>query len=227
MRKATFIFTIIEAIIVLSIIFYVNSPSQTEDVLTGQTISDINPSDYAVIYGSADSGATFAATLGSFFNISDVISDNNIENYSDKNLDEAIVLPDISQFDPEETKVQFVADGCKKLPKPLRSPWHDYQDKRREGNRRDFISNVWATPMGASDTPFDHDVLERIKKRDIRWPDYVGSLHFGRYSNGLINSEDISLFTDIGGRFKWWGKLPFGRPEQRHNYIIAVDPSYG
>ncbi len=128
---------------------------------------------------------------------------------------------------PDELKKLFVADGCRGLPGKLRSPWHDYQELRRKGNKRDFVSNVWATPMGASDTPFDHTVLAEIKKRDIRDPDYRGELYIARYSNGMMNTEDIRFMPGIMGRLKWWGNLPFGRPEQRHNYIIAIDPSYG
>jgi len=128
---------------------------------------------------------------------------------------------------PDELKKLFIADGCKGLPGKFRSPWHDYQELRRKGNRRDFVSNVWATPMGASDTPFDHTVLEEIKRKCIREPDYRGELHASQYSNGMMNTEDICFVPGVMGRFKWWGKLPFGRPEQRHNYIIAVDPSYG
>lgn len=128
---------------------------------------------------------------------------------------------------PDELKKLFIADGCKGLPKPLRSIWHDYQELRRKGNKRDFISNVWATPVGASDAPFDHEVLEQIKKEHIREPDYIGELLFYRYSNGMINTESIQFVSRIIGKLKWWGSLPFGRPEQRHNYIIAIDPSYG
>lgn len=128
---------------------------------------------------------------------------------------------------PDELKKLFIADGCKGLPGKFRSPWHDYQELRRKGNRRDFISNVWATPMGASDTPFDHTVLEEIKKRDIRDPDYKGELLISQYSNGVMSTENIQFLPGIAGKLQWWGKLPFGRPEQRHNYIIAVDPSYG
>lgn len=128
---------------------------------------------------------------------------------------------------PDELQKLFVADGCKGLPGKFRSPWHDYQELRRKGNRRDFISNVWATPTGASDTPFDHTILEEIKKRDIRDPDYRGELLIKQYSNGIMNTEDIQFLSGIVGKLQWWGKLPFGRPEQRHNYIIAIDPSYG
>lgn len=128
---------------------------------------------------------------------------------------------------PDELKKLFVADGCKGLPGNVRSPWHDYQELRRKGNKRDFISNVWATPTGASDTPFDHAILEEIKKRDIREPDYKGELLISQYSNGIMNTENIRFIPGVMGRLQWWGKLPFGRPEQRHNYIIAIDPSYG
>jgi len=128
---------------------------------------------------------------------------------------------------PDELKKLFVADGCRGLPGKFRSPWHDYQELRRKGNKRDFVSNVWATPMGASDTPFDHTVLEEIKNKDIREPDYKGELYISQYSNGMMNTEDIRYIPGIMGRLQWWGKLPFGRPEQRHNYIIAIDPSYG
>lgn len=128
---------------------------------------------------------------------------------------------------PDELKKLFIADGCKSLPGKFRSPWHDYQELRRKGNRRDFVSNVWATPLGASDTPFDHTILEEIKKRDIREPDYRGELLISQYSNGMMNTEDIRYVPGVMGKLQWWGKLPFGRPEQRHNYIIAIDPSYG
>lgn len=128
---------------------------------------------------------------------------------------------------PDHLKKLFLPDGCKNLPGKFRSPWHDYQELRRKGNRRDFISNVWATPLGASDTPFDHTVLDEIKKKDIREPDYKGELYVSQYSNGMMNTENIRFIPGVMGRLQWWGKLPFGRPEQRHNYIIAVDPSYG
>jgi len=148
------------------------------------------------------------------------------EYYKDKDVENALLLGDISQYDVNEERVQFIVDGCKNLPKAFRSPWHDYQEQRRKGNKRDFISNIWATPLGASESPFDNNVLEEIKKRDIREPDYVGDIQFSQYSNGRIDEE--SIYFSIGyGRLKWWGALPFGRPEQRHNYIIAVDPSYG
>jgi hypothetical protein len=146
--------------------------------------------------------------------------------YKDKDLDSALILQNINEYDPNGTRVQFIVDGCKGLPKSLRSPWHDYEQKRRQYDRRDFISNIWATPTGAADTPFDHTMLEEIKQKDICYPDYIGTLKYSQYNSGRINQDDV-WFADGYGQLKWWGGLPFGRPEQRHNYIIAVDPSYG
>jgi len=128
---------------------------------------------------------------------------------------------------PENLRVLFVADALKGIPSPYRSPWFDLQERKRRGNKRDFICNVCANPLGASDAPFDHTILEEIKKRDIRDPDYKGELFASQYSNGMMNTENIRFIPGVVGKLQWWGKLPFGRPNQRHNYIIAVDPSYG
>ena len=148
------------------------------------------------------------------------------EYYTDKDLDEALMLTNASRWSPTEEKKQFIADGCKSLPEAFRSPWHDYQEMRRTGNKRDFISNVWATPLGSSETPFDHTMLLAIKKRDIREPDETGDIRYEQYSNGMIDTDNISFLPGYG-KLKWWGKLPFGRPNQQHNFIIAIDPSYG
>ncbi|MEJ2648620.1 MAG: hypothetical protein P8016_09465 [Sedimentisphaerales bacterium] len=129
---------------------------------------------------------------------------------------------------PKDLRDLFKADGLKGIPSPFRSPWFDAQEKIRKGNKRDFICNVCGVPLGATETPFDHAVLEEIRKKFVRPADFRGELYFEFFSNGRINSDDISfLKNETAGRFHWWGKLPFGRPEQRHNYIIAVDPSYG
>ena len=128
---------------------------------------------------------------------------------------------------PDDLKKCFVADGLKGIPSPYRSPWLDEQERKRKGNKRDFFCNCLAVALGSADAPFDHTVLEEIKKRDICEPDYKGELYLSQYSNGMMNTEDIRYIPGIMGRLQWWGKLPFGRPEQQHNYIIAIDPSYG
>ena len=148
--------------------------------------------------------------------------------YTDKMLKNALYLNSIEQYNPKEERVQFIADGLKNVPSPCRAPWFDYQEYKRRGNKRDFICNVCATPLGAADTPFNHGVLEQIKRRDIREPDFAGDIEYTQYSNGRINDEEIYFVTKLGrDKLKWWGGLPFGRPNQRHNYIIAIDPSYG
>jgi len=89
---------------------------------------------------------------------------------------------------PENLRSLFIADALKGLPSPYRSPWFDSQECKRRGNKRDFICNVCASPMGASDTPFDHTVLEEIKKKCICEPNYRGELHSSQYSNGMMNT---------------------------------------
>lgn len=148
--------------------------------------------------------------------------------YADKDLDNAITLSNIAQYNPNEERIQFIADGLKGIPSPVRSPWFDFQQFKRRGNKRDFICNVCGTPHGASDAPFDHEVLETIRNKNVRPPDYEGEVRFEQFSNGQVNEESVYFCEGMGiKRLKWYGELPFGRPFQRHNYIIGVDPSYG
>ena len=128
---------------------------------------------------------------------------------------------------PDHLKGLFVADGLKGWPSPFRAPWFDTQLDKRKGNKRDAICNIMATPLGASDSPFDHAVLADIKSKHIRRPDLRGELVFELADDRVV--EDSMVFCPGRGakRFQWWGELPFGRPDQRHNYIIAADPSYG
>jgi len=126
---------------------------------------------------------------------------------------------------PEEYRNWFVADGCVNLPKPLRSPWHDYEEKHRD--KRDFMCNVWGNAYGASDLVFDETVLLRIKERDIKYPDYKGELTFDMDEDGVI---DYAEFDPYSGKkhLKWWGELTESfRPNQAHNYIIGCDISQG
>ena len=129
---------------------------------------------------------------------------------------------------PEQLQKLFKADGLRGLPSPHRSPWFDDQESKRKGNKRDLICNVMATPLGAQDAPFDPEVIESIRKTHIRYPDFKGEIYYSSTSKGLVDDEEISFVEDTGSnRLNWWGKLPFGRPNQQHNYIIGVDPSYG
>jgi hypothetical protein len=70
-------------------------------------------------------------------------------------------------------------------------------------------------------------MLEEIKKKDIRPPDYEGELEYIQFIS-IPQTFNHNFIPDGGQkRLKWWGTLIKGRPNQRHNYIIAVDPSYG
>jgi len=150
------------------------------------------------------------------------------EYYADKDLDNAIILNNISQYDPNEQRIQIIADGLKGIPSPVRSPWFDYQQYKRRGNKRDFICNVCGSPHGSSDAPFDHEVLEEIRNTTIRPPDYEGEVLFEVLKDGKVDEGSVHFYEGFGSqRLKWWGGLPFGRPYQRHNYIIGIDPSYG
>ncbi|MFW9875967.1 MAG: hypothetical protein ACFFG0_22935, partial [Candidatus Thorarchaeota archaeon] len=148
--------------------------------------------------------------------------------YRGKDLSSAIILENIADYNPNEKRIQFVADGLKGVPSPYRAPWFDFQQYKRRGNKRDFICNVCATPLGASDAPFDQEVLAEVRKRHVRPPDMEGEILFSLSPDGFIDEEDINFYPGHGERrLKWWGKLRYGRPDQRHNYIIGVDPSYG
>ena len=147
--------------------------------------------------------------------------------YKNKDLSTALILDSVDDWDPTETRVQFIADGLKGVPSPHRAPWFDRQQDARKGDVRDFKCNVCGTALGASDAPFDHAVLADIKKKHIRHPDLKGELVFDLDNDRVV--DDSMVFCPGRGakRFHWWGELPFGRPDQRHNYIIAADPSYG
>lgn len=150
------------------------------------------------------------------------------EYYKDKDLKNALILDSIAQYDPNETKIQIIADGLKGLPSPFRAPWFDLQEKKRRGNKRDLICNVMATPLGASDTPFDQEVLEEIKNTTIEYPDIQGEILYSLGHDSMIDEDDIQFVPRYGEqRLKWWGSLKYGRPDQRHNYVIGCDPSYG
>lgn len=121
----------------------------------------------------------------------------------------------------------FVADGCENLPKgaDVRSPWHDTEEAKREGDTRDFISNVWASPIGAQDSVFSHTVLNKIETSMIRPPRHKGDISFEYDADGKI--VDIKFVR--GGREKllWWGELINGKPNTSHNYVIGCDVSLG
>lgn len=156
------------------------------------------------------------------------------EVFNDINAGESFKYSDFEQVLltlPEEVQdklsdIRFVADGCEGIPGDVRSPWHDAAEEQRRGNKRDFISNVWMSPLGASDMVFDDVTLNRIKGQCIRRPDYEGEIAFEYDQNGRVIRP---IFRVNAGRRRllWWGTLVNGRPSQTHNYVIGCDPSLG
>lgn len=123
-------------------------------------------------------------------------------------------------------KIRFVADGGKDKIIICRSPWHDFKEKQSKGNKRDFYCNTWATPLGSADTVFDPSILYEIKEKFVRPPEYVGEIRFDYSDDDSI--IDVQLLLNHGQRrLRWWGYLINNRPDQRHNYVVGIDPSQG
>lgn len=118
-----------------------------------------------------------------------------------------------------EINIKLNADGLGNW----RSPWYDREDFRRDP--RDVAQNIDMNPVGAGDTFFDPIILQQIQSK-IKPPDFIGDVDFKQDSKGKIYGVK---FIHQGGRkeFKWWGDLPYGKPNQNHNYIVGCDISLG
>lgn len=121
---------------------------------------------------------------------------------------------------------KFVADGCETLPKgaDLRSPWHDSEEETRKGNLRDFISNVWGSPVGSQDSVFNPIVLDRLESQ-ARPPSFLGEVNYTRTADGEITG--YSFGSGGKSRLRWWGEVKNGKPLVEHNYVIGCDISLG
>ena len=121
--------------------------------------------------------------------------------------------------------ISFIADGGLKNEGGWRSPWYDKEEERRL-TRRDMAQNVDRSPMGSGDMFFDAGTLRKIRTETMKPANYVGEVLYKFNKNGKI---DNPKFRENAGkkRLKWWGKLINGRPEQKHNYIVACDISGG
>ncbi|KKK76266.1 hypothetical protein LCGC14_2865390, partial [marine sediment metagenome] len=111
--------------------------------------------------------------------------------YKDKDLSTALVLGNVNEWSPTETRVQFIADGLKGIPSPHRAPWFDRQEDERKGDKRDFYCNVCGTTLKASESPFDHTVLANIKKKHIRCPDFKGELEFDLDNDRIVDDSMV------------------------------------
>jgi hypothetical protein len=122
---------------------------------------------------------------------------------------------------------KFVADKCELLPKgaDCRSPWHDFEVERREGNVRDIASNIWGSPIGAQDSVFNFITLDRIESSSLNTCSFLGDIWFNRAEDGHIVGSKLGLGGK--GRFKWWGVIKDGKPDLTHNYVVGCDPALG
>lgn len=122
----------------------------------------------------------------------------------------------------------FVADGCERIPGDMRSPWHDKREER-SNTYREFCSNVWMSPTGASDMFFDSVINVRIRTEFVKRFKYEGELEFTTNKKKI----DSVIFKQNCGRrgLKVWGDLIQDkttlRPNQLHNYIVGADIGFG
>lgn len=115
----------------------------------------------------------------------------------------------------------FIADGGDNLQQNiLRSPWHDIEEKKREGNTRDFISNVWASPVVSQDSVFSPITCSHIEDELISNPTKTGELLYKTSKDGKVYSPQ---FSSTRNKLKWWGDFP----KTNHNYVIGCDISLG
>jgi len=124
--------------------------------------------------------------------------------------------------------ISFIADGGDRNEGGWRSKWYDEEEKKRtpKGMARDVDRN----PMGSGGMFFSPAVLRRIRLETIHPAKYKGEIQFTLKTAGKNHIPKISqpYFKEGGrGRFKWWGKLVKGRPDQTHNYIVTCDIARG
>lgn len=141
--------------------------------------------------------------------------------YSDFELDLVTNFPEIKDL-------HFVADGGTKNYKKPRSLWFDKEEYERT-DPRDVAQNILRVAEASADQVFNPESLEIINSLYIRKPDYFGEITFNSERiNQVLKIEKVK-FVEGGDKssFKWWGKLEKGRPNQKHNYIVACDIGRG
>lgn len=124
--------------------------------------------------------------------------------------------------------ISFIADGGDANEGGWRSPWYDAEEKKR--TPRGMASNVDRNPMGAGAMFFAPAVLRRIGLETIHPANYKGEIQFKLKVEGKNNIPRVTnpQFKEGGrGRFRWWGKLIRGRPDQAHNYMVLCDIARG
>jgi hypothetical protein len=129
----------------------------------------------------------------------------------------------VEELEEEYEKV-WVADGGEQTWGMPRSVWLD-KEIRRGRSRTDLAQNILRIPQGSADQFFDNETVQKIKSRFVREADTTGDVTFD-----IIDKKVRNCKFEVGRRnapFKWWGPLPKGRPDQKHNYVVACDISRG
>ena len=122
----------------------------------------------------------------------------------------------------------LIADGGDANEGGYRGIWYDKEEKKR--TRRGMAQNVDRSPMGSGAMFFLPAVLRRIRLETIRPANYKGEIQFILKVEGKNHVPRIEApyFKEGGrGRFRWWGKLIKGRPDQTHNYMVLCDIARG
>jgi len=134
---------------------------------------------------------------------------------------------------PEEAaeklkSISFIADGGDANDGGWRSKWYDAEEKKR--TRRGMAQNVDRNPMGSGAMFFSPANLRRIRLETIRPANYKGEIQFTLKVSGKNHIPRVTNphFKEGGrGRFRWWGNLIKGRPDQTHNYMVLCDIARG
>ncbi|KKL26133.1 hypothetical protein LCGC14_2398330, partial [marine sediment metagenome] len=121
--------------------------------------------------------------------------------------------------------IKFIADGGDGNEGGWRSVWYDIEEKKR--TRRGMAQNVDRNPMGAGDMFFAPAVLRRIGLETIQPARYRGEIQFRLTPQPEVRVKSTRFIKGGRGRFRWWGELINGRPDQSHNYMVCCDIARG
>ena len=121
---------------------------------------------------------------------------------------------------PEEFHDLFVWDGGAGNWGRMRSIWFD-NEERRGRSKIDIAQNILRIPQASSEQFFDYEVLQKIRAKYLRKPNYKGKIQFENIGGVFHNIKFLP--KESGNVLKWWGSLP----NKTHNYIVACDISRG
>lgn len=126
---------------------------------------------------------------------------------------------------PEQYHKLFCWDGGVSNYGRLRSVWFDHESLQRARSMQDIAQNILRVPQGSADMFFDNAMVERIRSKYVRKPDFRGDITWSYSAEGRVINE--AWKEKSKGKFKWWGKLENNRPRKDHAYIVACDISFG